>query len=48
MQNTYRLAGHAIEIKSIYKDVHTLCAHYQVDDEAEYHISTTSADIDFE
>ena len=48
MQNTYRLAGHAIEIKSIYKEVHTLCAHYQVDDEAEYHISTTSADIDFE
>lgn len=22
MQNTYRLAGHAIEIKSIYKEVH--------------------------
>lgn len=48
MQNTYRLAGHAIEIKSIYKEVHMLCAPYLVDDEAEYHISITSADIDFE
>ena len=48
MQNTYRLAGHVIEIKSIYKDVHTLCAPYRVDDEAEYHISITSVDIDFE
>ena len=35
MQNTYRLAGHAIEIKSIYKEVHMLCAPYLVDDEAD-------------
>ena len=48
MQNTYRLAGHAIEIKSIYKEVHMLCAPYLVDDEAEYHISITFADIDLE
>lgn len=48
MQNTYRLAGHTITIKSLYPQVHTLCADYRAAGEAECCIATTPADIAFE
>ena len=48
MQRTYRLAGHTVKIESLYPQVHTLCAAYRVEDEAEYHIAITPADIAFE
>ena len=48
MHNTYRLAGHTVEIESVYPQVHTLCAAYRVDDPPEYVITTTEADIAFE
>ena len=48
MHNTYRLAGHAVKIESIYPQVHTLCADYRTDDSPEYVITTTEADIAFE
>ena len=48
MQSTYRLAGHAIKIESLYSQVHTLCAAYRVEDDAEYCITTAPADIAYE
>ncbi len=36
MHNTYRLAGHAVKIESVYPQVHTLCADYRTDDSPEY------------
>ena len=48
MKSTYRLAGHAIKIESLYSQVHTLCAAYRVEDDAEYCIATTPADIAYE
>lgn len=48
MKSTYRLAGHAIKIESLYSQVHTLCAAYRVEDDAEYCITTAPADIAYE
>ena len=48
MHNTYRLAGHTVEIESVYPQVHTLCEAYRVDGKAEYCITTTPADIAYE
>lgn len=48
MQSTYRLAGHTIKIESLYSQVHTLCAAYRVEDDAEYCITTAPADIAYE
>ena len=48
MKSTYRLAGHVINIESLYSQVHTLCAAYRVEDDAEYCITTAPADIAYE
>ena len=48
MKSTYRLAGHTIKIESLYSQVHTLCAAYRVEDDAEYCITTAPADIAYE
>ena len=48
MKSTYRLAGHAIKIESLYSQVHTLCVAYRVEDDAEYCITTAPADIAYE
>lgn len=48
MHNTYRLAGHTVEIESVYPQVHTLCADYRTDGLPEYVITTTAADITYE
>lgn len=48
MKSTYRLAGHTIKIESLYSQVNTLCAAYRVEDDAEYCITTTPADIAYE
>ena len=48
MKSTYRLAGHTIKIESLYSQVHTLCAAYRVEDDAEYCITTALADIAYE
>ena len=48
MKSTYRLAGHTIKIESLYSRVNTLCAAYRVEDDAEYCITTTPADIAYE
>lgn len=48
MQNTYRLADHTVNIESLYPLVHTLCAAYRAEGNAEYRIVTTPADIALE
>ena len=49
MKSTYRLAGHAIKIESLYSQVHTHCvAAYRVEDDAEYCITTAPADTAYE
>ena len=48
MQDIYRLADHTVKIESLYPQVHTLCAAYRAEGDAEYRIVTTPADIAFE
>lgn len=48
MRSTYRLAGHTVEIESLYPQVHTLCADYRAEGKPEYRISITPADVAFE
>lgn len=48
MGSTYRLAGHTVEIESLYPQVHTFCADYRVEGKPEYRIAITPADIAFE
>ena len=45
MQGIYRLAGHTVEIVSLYPLVHAMCADYRADGPAEYRIVITSADV---
>lgn len=45
----YRFAGHTAEIRSLYPDVHTLCAAYRIAPQpVELVLETTQADITFE
>lgn len=44
----YRIAGHNIEIKSFYKDVHLLCTDYITNGEPDFSVEIRQSDIDFE
>lgn len=44
----YRIADKVVEICSIYDEVHEYCSDYLTDDQADYTVTTTQADIDFE
>ena len=48
MVNRYKIADKVVEINSIYDEVHAYCADYLTDDPADYSVTTTQADIDFE
>ena len=48
MVNRYKIADKVVEVKSIYVEVHEYCADYLTDEPADYSITTTQADIDFE
>ena len=48
MVNRYKIADKVVEVKSIYVEVHEYCADYLTDDQADYSVTTTQADIDFE
>lgn len=48
MINRYKIAGKVVEITSIYAEVHEYCADYLTNDTADYLISTSQEDIDFE
>lgn len=48
MVNRYKIADKVVEVTSIYAEVHEYCADYLTDEPADYSITTTQADIDFE
>lgn len=48
MVNIYRLAGKYIDIRALHPDIHALCADYITEDTADFVVSTTQVDIDYE
>jgi serine kinase of HPr protein (carbohydrate metabolism regulator) len=48
MQNRYKIADKVVEINSIYEEVHKYCSDYLTDEPADYSVTTTQTDIDFE
>ncbi len=44
----YKIADKVVEVNSIYDEVHEYCADYLTDDQADYSVTTTQEDIDFE
>ena len=44
----YRIADRVVSVSSIYDEVHSYCRDYLTDEEAEYSVSTSQEDIDFE
>ena len=48
MVNRYKIAGKVVEITSIYAKVHEYCADYLTNETADYLISTSQEDIDYE
>jgi len=44
----YKIADKVVEVNSIYEEVHEYCSDYQTDEPADYSVTTTQADIDFE
>jgi len=48
MVNRYKIADKVVEVTSIYAEVHEYCTDYLTDEPADYSVTTTQADIDFE
>ena len=48
MTRKYKIADKVVEVNSIYDEVHEYCADYLTDEPADYSVTTTQADIDFE
>ena len=44
----YKIADKVVEVTSIYDEIHEYCANYQTDENVDYSVITTQADIDFE
>ena len=44
----YKIADKVVEVTSIYAEVHEYCTDYLTDEPADYSVTTTQADIDFE
>lgn len=44
----YKIADKTVEVNSIYDEVHEYCSDYLTDEPADYSVTTTQADIDFE
>ena len=44
----YKIADKVVEVTSIYAEVHKYCSDYLTDEPADYSVTTTQADIDFE
>lgn len=44
----YKIADKVIEVNSIYSDVHEYCKEYKTDENPDFSVSITQADIDFE
>ena len=48
MTRKYKIADKVVEVTSIYDEIHEYCADYQTDENVDYSVTTTQADIDFE
>lgn len=48
MVNRYKIADKVVEVTSIHAEVHEYCSDYLTDEPADYAVTTTQADIDFE
>ncbi|MGN0592474.1 MAG: hypothetical protein ACI4JQ_04460 [Ruminococcus sp.] len=48
MKGTYKIAGRIIAIESVYSKVHELCADYRYSGTADFSITTTRKDIEYE
>ena len=48
MVNRYKIADKVVEVTSIHAEVHEYCTDYLTDEPADYSVTTTQADIDFE
>jgi len=44
----YKIADKAVEVNSLYDEVHEYCADYLTDKPADYSVTTSQADIDYE
>jgi len=44
----YKIADKVVKVTSIYTEVHEYCSDYLTDEPADYSVTTTQADIDFE
>ncbi len=44
----YRFAGRRVAVCALHPDVHTLCADYRAEGAADFSVTTTQADVDFE
>ena len=48
MVNRYKMTDKVVEVTSIHAEVHEYCTDYQTDENVDYSVTTTQADIDFE
>ncbi|MBR1383044.1 MAG: hypothetical protein IJ555_04435 [Ruminococcus sp.] len=48
MVNRYKIADKVVEVTSIHAEVHEYCSDYLTDEPADYSVTTTQADVDFE
>jgi len=48
ISKNYKIAGKVIEVNSIYESVHEYCKDYLTDEKADFSVTTTRKDIDFE
>lgn len=46
--DNYKIAGKVVEINSIYNEVHEYCADYLTNEEADYSVTVTQENIDYE
>ncbi len=44
----YRIADKVVEVTSVYNEVHEYCSDYITDENADYSVTTTQSDIDYE
>ena len=48
MVNRYRIADKVVEVNSLYEEIHEYCSDYLTDENADYSVAITQADIDYE
>ena len=48
MTRKCKIVDKVVEVTSIYDEIHEYCTDYQTDENADYSVTATQADIDFE